>query len=134
MENGKEKLDYIEKYKIDFVSKNFQGTIQNDNLLKGYIWDTWFKKPLPEENHLVANGYANSWLVDLEEIKKSGKYIQNSDGSIDFEMVIEFWPQRLFYLGLLTSGMTFLGCLGYLGYDWRKRGLIENRNQLIENS
>ncbi|MDP2947693.1 MAG: hypothetical protein Q8N88_06285 [Nanoarchaeota archaeon] len=124
-ENGRERLNYIEKYKIDFISKNFQGTIQNDNLLNGHIWDTWFKKSLPEENHLTANGYANSWLIDLDNIKKTGNYTQNPDGSIDFELVIEFWPQRLFYLGLGISGTTLLLCLGYLVYNWgiRKKKL-----------
>lgn len=113
-ENEKEKLDYIEKYKIDFISKNFQGTIQNNNLSNGKFYETWFKKSVDEKYHLMANGYANSWWIDLDEIKKSGKYVQNSDGSIDFELIIEFWPQRLFYLGLIISGITLIGCLGYL--------------------
>jgi len=30
------------------------------------------------------------------------------------EMVVEFFPQRWFYLGLLISGTTFAGCIGYL--------------------
>jgi ATP-dependent DNA helicase RecG len=92
-----------------------------------------------EENHLMANGYANSWWVNLDDIKNSGKYVENPDGSIDFELVIEFWPQRLFYLGLAISGLTLFGCLFYLYWisrrkinkllksltnpnDWRERG------------
>lgn len=35
----------------------------------------------------------------------------------DIEFVIEFWPQRWFYVGLLISGTTLAGCLGYLGYE-----------------
>ena len=35
--------------------------------------------------------------------------------------VIEFFPQRWFYLGLLISGTTLLACLGYLGYDFFRR-------------
>lgn len=131
-EDGEEKIDYVEKYKIDFVSKNFQGTIQNNNLSQGHIWDTWLKESLAEKNHFIVNGYANSWWIDLDQVKGSasakamvGKqeskiksYTENSDGSIDFELIIEFWPQRLFYLGLLVSGMTLLGCIGYLGYNY----------------
>ncbi|MCX6794950.1 MAG: carbohydrate binding domain-containing protein [Candidatus Falkowbacteria bacterium] len=124
---NKETLDYIEKYKIAFISKNFQDTIQNDNLPNGHIWDTWFKNPLPEENHLMVNGYANSWVVETEKICKENpdKCIKNSDGTYDFELVIEFWPQRLFYLGLGISGATLLLCLGYLVYNWgiRKKKL-----------
>lgn len=119
---GKEKLDYIEEYNIDFISKNFQGTIQNDNLKNGKFYETWLKDPLPNENHLVANGYANSWIINTDEIcgVENSKCIKNIDGTYDFELVVEFWPQRLFYLGLGISGAILIGFFGYLLYDWRK--------------
>ncbi len=123
-ENGKERLDYVEKYKIDFISKNFQGTIQNDNLPKGNIFETWFQKPaLSEENHLVANGYANSWIIDVDEICREGvsSCVKNPDGTYDLELVVEFWSQRLFYVGLGISSVTLLGCLIFLAYGWRIR-------------
>jgi len=110
-----------DEYKIDFVSKNFQDTIQNDNLLNGHIWDTWLKKPLEEENHLMANGYANSWWIDLKEIcKNSDLCVKNPDGSYDFELIVEFLPQRLFYIGLIVSSFTLLSLIGYLIYDWKR--------------
>jgi hypothetical protein len=121
-ENGKEHLDYIEKYNIDFISKNFQGAIQNDNLPNGHFYETWLKRSIENNSdHLMANGYANFWIIDPEKIYSEGgnKCVKNSDGTYDFEIVVEFWPQRLFYLGLLISGGTLLGCLGYLFYDWR---------------
>ena len=141
-ENGKEKLDYIKKYKIDFVSKNFQDTIQNDNLLTGPFWETWMAGnwlskdrkwtdrfldfarndkvvQIPDENHLMVNGYANSWIIDPDEIcKNQGFCIKNDDGTYDMELIVEFWPQRLFYIGLGISGMTLLSCLGYLVIDF----------------
>jgi hypothetical protein len=130
-EDSKEKFDYTEKYNIDFISKNFQDTIQNDNLPKGSIFETWFKEPLAENNHLMANGYANSWWVDFEKVcgsGENGKCVKNPDGSYDFEMVIEFWPQRLFYIGLFVSGMTLLSCFGYLTYNFLKRKKYGQKN------
>jgi hypothetical protein len=138
--DGKEQFDYVEKYKIDFVSKNFQDTIQNDNLPNGNLFETWFRRPIENNaNHLMANGYANSWVIDtnlicqsnsklknqISNIKMgdrglSGDCVQNPDGSYDFEMVVEFWPQRLFYVGLAISLSTLLGCVIYLAYDHRK--------------
>jgi len=53
-----------------------------------------------------------------------GHFSNIKNGSYDFEMVVEFWPQRLFYVGLFISGITLLCCVGYLGYDWRKRRKI----------
>ncbi|GAG60024.1 unnamed protein product, partial [marine sediment metagenome] len=69
-------------------------------------FETLGKKPIPEDRHLIANGYANSWVIMPEDSK----------GLEDYEIIIEFWPQRLFYIGLTISTFTFLGCLCYLVY------------------
>ena len=169
--NMNERPDYTENYNIDFISKNFRNTIQNDNLPNGNIFETWFAKSwnmkhgtwnkfglnknviqIPEEKHLIVNGYANSWIIDTDSLCLSGSQITNSesqdtnniqnfnppaggqnsskycirngDGSYDFELVVDFWPQRLFYIGMGVSLLTLLTCLGYLIYDWRKRKKI----------
>lgn len=101
---------------INFISKNFNGTIQNDNLLSGFLLDTILKKKkykqLSEINHLQVNGYANSWLIDTEEICKDLNFcIKNNDGSFDFEMIIEFWQQRLFYYGSVITFLSIFVCL-----------------------
>lgn len=117
-ENNGEKLDYIEKYRIDFISKNFQGTIQNDNLPEGRLWETWFRKPIDNNaDHLMANGYANSWIIDTEKVCADNPSFctKNSDGSYDFEIVVEFWPQRLYYLGCIISITTLISCLLWIG-------------------
>lgn len=71
-----------------------------------------FATPLPDKNHFLVNGYANAWYIDPAEVDK--------DGGGEFFITLYFWPQSLFYLGLFISGMTFIGCVGYLFYDWRK--------------
>lgn len=112
---GNEKLDYVEKYNIDFVSKNFHGTIQNDNLPPGQFYETLIDNPIENNNHLIANSYANSWIVDTDEICfKPGYCRKNSDGSYDIETVVEFSPQRLVYIGMSISGTTLLVSIIYL--------------------
>lgn len=136
-ENNKEKLDYVEKYNVDFVSKNFQGTIQNDNLPAGHFWDTWFQEPIENnENHLMANGYANSWVIDTDKIceETPEKCIKNADGTYDMEMVVEFWPQRLFYVGVGISGITLLCCVGYLGFDFYRRKNSKRQAPIIKSN
>jgi hypothetical protein len=85
------------------------------------IWDTWFKEPFCDEEHILANGYANAWWIDPDNVRGQGaeikNYYENPDGSIDFEMILEYWPQRLFYLGLLVSIIGFFICLSYLFVD-----------------
>jgi hypothetical protein len=129
-------LDNNKTGKIDFISKNFQGTIQNDNLPNGSIFETWFKNPIDENNHLMANGYANSWLLDVNKIcgnnseiamaspRNDIKCVKNADGTYDFEIVVEFWAQRFFYVGSAISGITLLGCIVYLGVGFYKRKKI----------
>jgi hypothetical protein len=109
--------------KIDFISKNFQGTIQNDNLPDGHFYETWLQKPVDgNKNHLIANGYANSWYIDPAAIcQDNAKCVKNADGSYDLELAVEFQPQRLFYIGLFVSGAALLGCLGYFGWGIIKR-------------
>ena len=78
---------------------------------------------ISDGNHLMANGYANSWIIDPEKICAENPIFctKNPDGTYDMELVVEFWPQRFFYVGLAILGITLLACLGYLGYDWQRR-------------
>lgn len=117
---------------IDYISKNFQDTIQNDNLTNGTIYETWLKQPIENTSHLLVNGYANSWLIDTDRIcLQTENCHQNLDGSYDFEFVVEFWPQRLFYIGLLISASTLLLCAGYLIIIKLKKRIIKINNEKI---
>ena len=129
--NKEELIDYVQKgwiaslvessnSNIDFVSKNFKGTIQNDNLSKGRIYETWFSRfnksifEIFPESHYPVNGYANSWFIETQKVcSQRGFCKRNADGSYELEMIIEFWPQRLQYLGFIVSGLTVVGGLSY---------------------
>ncbi|MHB1663650.1 MAG: hypothetical protein ACYCT7_00095 [bacterium] len=119
-----------------FISKNINGTIQNDNIPSGHILQTLFKKPLPDKYHFVANGYANSWWINLKYIKKLGPqyYKVNKNGTVDFELIIDYWPQRLLYIGLIISGSSFLIIVAYLIYDAIKKRKNKKDIKDIDNS
>ena len=121
--DNKERLDYVEKFNINFISKDFQNTIQNDNLRNGSIFETFFKKTIDDNSHYQVDTYSNAWTIDTNKICglnsslnkiSATKCIQNLDGSYDFEIVLEFWPQRLFYLGLIISGTTLTSLLAFV--------------------
>ena len=38
----------------------------------------------------------------------------------DIEIIIRYKPQDWFEIGLTISGLTFIGCIAYLFYDWRR--------------
>jgi len=114
--------------KVSFISKNFNGTIQNQNLSDGYFFETWFKKPVIfDENHVVANIYANSYFLDPANIcQNNANCEKNADGSYDFVLTVEFWPQRIFYAGMFVSSFTLLVCCGGLLYLYIKKRKNEN--------
>ena len=62
-------------------------------------WATWGKKPLLGTKHYLVNGYANAWNID-----KNG----------DYNLVVEYWPQRILSLGYLISGLFAVGGIVYL--------------------
>ncbi len=92
------------------VASYFDGEIKEGThrmtFLEPATFETWGKKPIAEDRHYLVNGYANSW------------YIKPSDvgGRENYELIVEFWPQRLFYIGLAISLATLISSLGYLGY------------------
>lgn len=60
--------------------------------------ETWNKKSLPEEKHITVNGYANSWLINPGDVGETQNY----------GLIIEYWPQRLFYTGLIIAISGFV--------------------------
>ncbi|MBI1910815.1 MAG: DUF3367 domain-containing protein [Deltaproteobacteria bacterium] len=54
------------------------------------------------KTHFEANMYANAWLIE-------------PDRKENFEVVIEYAPQRLFTAGVITSLTSLLCFLGYIG-------------------
>lgn len=85
-----------------------QGEYQNKFF--SAFFETWGQKSIPEKRHLIANGYANSWQILPEDV----------DGAQNYELIIEFRPQRLFYLALAISFSTLFGSLIYLSHDFPK--------------
>ena len=69
----------------------------------------FWKKSLNERDHFKVDGYANAWYVKPQELGVSET----------FTITLYFNPQSYFYIGLIISGLTFIGCIFYLLYGWR---------------
>jgi len=79
-------LGFYEKYNTDwkaYIVKN------GDN----NFFSTWFKKPIPEDRHIMLDGYMNGWYID-----NPGNY----------SIIVEYRPQKLYYQGLIISVITLL--------------------------
>lgn len=110
---------------IYFISKNFGNTIQNDNLSENYSFLSWLplqkNKLIPDANHFIANGYANSWIIEPQKICRQTDFCQrNTNNSYDIEMTIEFYPQRYFAGGIILSMLTAFSCIIFLIFFKKK--------------
>lgn len=66
------------------------------------------KQNIIETENIRTNLNQNSWLVDLKYLCQEKRICQeNSDGTYNLELNVEFWPQRFLNLGLLISVFTF---------------------------
>lgn len=99
----------------EIVANYFNGQIRQvvsrNIFLDRNTFETWTKEPFSEEKHFLVNGYANAWHITPEDV----------GGIENYEIIIEYWPQRLFYLGIGISLMTLLSCLGYLIFNLIKK-------------
>ncbi len=84
----------------NIVASYFNGKIKElgpeNNFIDNNFISTLFSKSVSEENHLKTNGYANGWIID-----KKG----------DYDIIIQYWPQRLFYLGSTISFFSVVSLL-----------------------
>lgn len=89
------------------------------------LWTAWKDKGkrIEIKDHFVVNGYANGWIVPIEQmLEVRGQRLEGEKRIPEnFEIVLEFKPQRLFEVGVIISATTLLGCIGYIGYDFSRR-------------
>lgn len=92
------------------MASYFDGEIkeetQQDNFWPKSTFENWNGKSISEDRHILANNYANSWYITPTD----------SDGRESYKLIIEFWPQRFFYIGIAISALSFVGCLAYLAW------------------
>lgn len=84
------------------------------------LWSAWSDRGNRFEikDHFMVNGFANGWIV--EPWQRAKGQVQRAEEE-DFQIVLEFRPQRLFEIGLFISVITLSLCIGYLGYNWIRR-------------
>jgi hypothetical protein len=59
--------------------------------------------PVFDKNHLLLDGFANSWYVDLKDIANQSQVMQETNGMYSFTLLLYFKPQANFVLGLGIS-------------------------------
>lgn len=81
----------------------------------------WKLSKVNQSNHFEANGFANGWNIDPDQICKLIKCKKNSNGNYDFVLQLTFQPQSLFILGLSISTVSLVALLVSLIYMNRSK-------------
>lgn len=75
--------------------------------------ETLFLPSIPESDHFTINGFANAWKI---------RSIQPGSAK-ELDLVVEYFPQKVFYIALLVSLLSVVLLLAVSGvYNLRKAG------------
>jgi hypothetical protein len=77
-------------------------------------------------DHLKLNGTMNGWYIDPAKLCQHGGCTKTTNG-YDFTIIIEFVPQRWFYLGGAISAVALAGGTAYFIYERRRGRPLEGR-------
>jgi len=109
------------------VASYFEGEVKEGthrmNFLEKDTFETWGQKSLPEERHYLVNGYANAWRI----------LPADAGGQENYELIVEFEPQRLYYIGLFVSFGTFGACFVIMIISVIKKHNVKVKEYLQED-
>ena len=86
------------KYVVHVNTSNPFSLVFSESYDKGWVAYVDGQQ-ISDEYHFITNGYANGWYVN-----KTGAYT----------VTLEFWPQKLFYIGSAISITTLIICVLYI--------------------
>ncbi len=117
----KDDMEYVdsrEQYTIGYISKVYYGTIQNNNLPDGGLFEPWTDAPAKVDSkyHITVNGFANGWNIPLAQLCSASRYCTKTAKGYDAEFVIVYDPQKNYQIGLLVSAGFIMFAVIYCGY------------------
>jgi len=80
-------------------------------------------KQVGSSDHVRMNAGMNGWYIDPKALCQNNPAgcTFNADGTYTLHFVMEFVPQRWFFIGCIVSSITAVLALGYVGFDiWRR--------------
>jgi hypothetical protein len=110
----------ISPVKLKLQMRKGQGMVVfNESYHKGWkatvVTKGGQRSELPENHHVMVNGFANGWWVMPDDLPNQGSTNE------DYDLLLEYDPQGGFYFGAATSTVALAGSGGYLVYDRHRR-------------
>jgi hypothetical protein len=101
-------------WKAYIITDNTNSAIGNEKAALQFALNAKGKL-IPLKEHRVVNAFANGWFVPVSEIFKGNKPFK-------FRIVMEFYPQRLYEIGIILSSIFFV-----LMLIWAMVGLTKKK-------
>jgi len=97
------------------IASYFNNTIR-EAAYANTFWDnsiltTFGKAPVADTTHYEVNGYANAWVIDPGSMKNKSEY----------DLIIEYTPQRNFYILLMISAVTLIGVIVWFTVELKQK-------------
>jgi hypothetical protein len=94
----------------DLPVRDYAGSVELEQghsfLPDSYDFNPLFSKSVLDNQHLLLNGFANSWYIDINNLANQHLITPDSNGTYDFTLLLYFAPQTNFVLGLGVSLIT----------------------------
>ena len=108
-----------EQLKIPVIDSYFNDQIHETKPLNRWLnkqtFETWDKELIADKTHVRANGYANAWYIQPSDVENKS----------DYTLIIEYLPQRIFYIGSAISVVGIVCCIGWVSVlIWKQRNRL----------
>ena len=101
---------YNSNWRMHIGNFNWFSVLTNKNYFLPKSWHF-------QNDATLSSFYINPALVcNVYKVESSNGCVRNKDGSYTIYGTLYFTPQSYMYLGLIISGTTLVGILGYLGF------------------
>ncbi len=102
--------------KGDVFNNNITECPSDNKLLNIDEFGLFLQKNIFDTSNKFSTNQRDVWLLDEKYIKNNypGKFSENKDGSINFQIILYFKPQQYFYIGTLITALTFIFTFVYL--------------------
>lgn len=104
-------VDYEE---LSYFDGDINEGVHQKIFLEPSTFETWGSKSIADDRHYRINGFANAWEIHPEDVGQAQ----------DYELIVEFWPQHVFYISLFISSAIVLGCIFFVVFNYiRRKGI-----------
>lgn len=98
------KVEPPKNISVSYFNGEINELEHTSTFINSSIFETLEKDVIDEKNHFLGNGYANAWKINPADVGRQE----------DYELILEFYPQRNFYIFFLISLTTAFSLLIYL--------------------